>query len=122
MTTMHRVTFPRYAEDVASGKRTLLHLLGGDLEIGDGLTLVAHPNMPRARVATIMKVERVPLCPLSDDDLRRLNAERDEYLARWDALHPEAASGSSPMIYRIEFAYGFDEKTLPASPEWSLAT
>lgn len=122
MKVVHEINFPRYHDDVMSERRTLFHMTvrSRSFDVGDGLRL-AVPNLPRCKVAVVKKVDRVPLCPISDDDLRRLNVDdAASYLARWDELHPEVPSSGNPEVWRIEFEYGM-WKDSDDPPEWSLA-
>jgi hypothetical protein len=125
---VHEVRFPRYSEDVMSEKRTLFHALDGNaangqpFSVGDGLHLLAAPNFPRCVVAVIKKVDRVQLCPISGLDQRCLNVpDAATYLARWDALHPDAPSIGNPEVWRIEFEYGRSKDDGAPVPEWCLA-
>jgi len=127
MKVVHEVNFPRYHDDIMLEHRTLFHVLGEDavatpFNVGDGLRLRAAPGYPRCKVAVVKNVDRVPLCPIGDDDLRRLNVpDAAAYLARWDALHPEVPSSGNPEVWRIEFEYGWKDGSTPDPPEWSLA-
>jgi hypothetical protein len=129
MKAVHEVRFPRYSEDVMSEKRTIFHVLGENaanrqpFSVGDGLRLLAAPNFPRCKVATITKVDRVQLCQIDDDDLRRLNVpDAATYLSCWDALHPEVPSIGNPEVWRIEFEYGVSKDDGAPVPEWCLAS
>jgi hypothetical protein len=127
MKVVHEVNFPRYHDDVMLEQRTLFHVLCEDavatpFNVGDGLRLLAAPGYPRCKVAVVKSVDRVPLCPIDVDDLRRLNVpDAASYFARWDALHPEALSSGNPEVWRIEFEYGMKDDATPDPPEWSLA-
>jgi hypothetical protein len=120
---VHEVRFPNYHDDVTLERRTLFHMIDGPFSVGDGLKLLAAPNYPRCKVAVVRRVDRAPLCPIADDDLGRLNVpDAAAYLARWDALHPEAPSSGNPEVWRIEFEYGmWKDEGAPDPPEWSLA-
>ena len=118
----HEIRFPRYAEDVLTKKRTLFHMPTGAFAVGDGLSLCAAPNFPRAAAAVITKVDQARLCDLTAEDLVLLNvADAAFYLASWDTLYPELPSNSNPLVYRIEFRYGWPTDDGKPDPEWCLA-
>ena len=70
-------------------------------------------------------VAQVRLLDGLEADLGKLAAaDRAEYLARWDALHPELPSGGDPLVWRIQLRYGpwTTDPADPDPPEWSLAS
>jgi hypothetical protein len=120
MKMVHEVHFPRFRDDVATERRTLFHVPVDDhpWAVDDALRLLEAPNFPRCKVGVITIAAKVRLLETIDADLAKLCADRDAYLARWDALYPEAASTLDPVVWRIEFRYGDPA----APPEWSLAS
>lgn len=128
MIRSHEITFPRFAEDILSHKRTLMHILfgyqGEPFRVGDRLLLFNHTTkghrLPRCPFGTIVSADLIEL-RLQDSDLPLLNvATVAEYFTRWDALHPEAPAATFPKVWRIEWAYG-SLRTDDDPPEWSLA-
>lgn len=126
MKTIHEIRFPNYQDDIMSEKRTLFHNPVDDghaWQVGDGLRLIAHPSLPRCKIGTLIDVRQVRLLAELDVDLVKLGVtERGEYLARWDALHPEFPFKDDPLVWRIEFRYGAWESDPTDPPEWSLAS
>jgi hypothetical protein len=125
---IHEVRFPRFHDDVMSEKRTLFHSpidteASGVPKVGDGLRLLAAPNFPRCKIGNLIDVRQVRLLDELGADLVKLCAgDRAEYLARWDALHPDLPSADNPVVWRIEFRYGMWESDPTDPPEWSLAS
>ena len=104
---MHEIQFPRYDADIRTEHRTLFHLpLDADpVAPGDGL-LLRSSNSPRCKLGVITDVRELRLRDELDADLGALAAtDRDEYLARWDALHPELPSEDDPAMWRVAFRY-----------------
>jgi hypothetical protein len=127
MKTIHMISFPHYQDHVFLERRTLFHMPIDEQPwaIGDDLRLLAAPNFPRCKVGVLTDVRQVRLLAELDADLAKLCvANRAEYLARWDALHPKLPAAADPMVWRIEFRYGVSESDPPESdpPEWSLAS
>lgn len=122
----HEVHFPRYAQDINTRRRTLLHLpldRADAWSIGDELCLLAAPNFPRCAVAVVTSVRWVHLLAELDDDLDKLGkVDRGTYLANWDRLHPQQTAASDPPVLRIEFAYASIPSDSDDPPEWSLAS
>ncbi len=119
---VHEIRFPRFSDDVMSEKRTLFHMPvdGQTWKVGDGLRLLAAPNFPRCKIGVLTDVRQVQLLAELEADIERIVADRAEYLARWDAVHPDLPSADDPLVWRIEFRYGaWGDPTDP--PEWSLA-
>lgn len=100
---MKNVVLPRHAQDVATKRRTLFHDIEGDFKVGEEFSIVGHPNACRGLVATVAKVERVQLADLTTVDAEKLNCPKEDYLARWNALHP----GWRGEVFAVEFRYGF---------------
>ena len=125
--SVHAVKFPRWHEDIMMEKRTLFHapIREALWKVGDSLRLLATPNFPRCKIGCVTDVRQVQLLDALDADLVKLSTDRDDYLARWDALHPDAPSVGNPTVWRIEFQYGAwvtDPNGDPNDPpEWSLA-
>lgn len=123
---IHEIRFPRYHDDINSEKRTLLHvpMEGQIYSVGDGLRLLAAPGFPRCKIGVLTNVHQVHLLAELDADLGKLGGiDRADYLARWDALHPDLPSEADPVVWRIEFRYGmWETDDLPDPPEWSLAS
>jgi len=121
---VHEIRFPRWHEDVSLQKRTVAHIRIRPEErffVGDELRLLAAPNFPRCGTGTLTEVALVKLLDVVDSDLAGLNVtSREEYLARWDALHPDMPSSGNPEVWRIAWRYRHDEGKDP--PEWSLAS
>lgn len=119
MKGIHEIEFPRYRDDVMTQRRTLLHVPVDDhypaWTVGDDLHLLAAPGYPRCAVGVVTHVGQVRLLDGIDADLPKLCAGRDEYLSRWDALHPDLSSARDPVVWRIEFRYA-------DPPAWSMAT
>jgi len=102
------VIFPRYAEDIATRRRTLMHAVEDVYKVGEQLCLIGHPDVVRGLVATVINVERVLISELTADDEVKLNCPKEAYLERWNALHPNAGY----WVFAVEFRYGFaDEST-----------
>ncbi len=111
------VVFPRYAEDLETKKRTLYHSVDTPWEIGQYLILTSHRQALRGIPAEVTSVIQVKLRDLSEEDLVKLGGiTAKEYLARWDAAFPEHASNTDPLVWRIEFKYGYP-KEYYESPE-----
>ena len=74
------------------------------------------------KTGVLTDVRWVKLLAELDADLPKLCvSSRDEYLARWDKLHPGVLSVNDPVVCRIEFRYGMWVADLTDPPEWSLA-
>ncbi len=120
------IVFPRWNEDIASERRTVLHLVaeGAEFAVGDRLLVVPTANL-RGKSAAVVEVRRVRLVEYLVDDLPFLGlsdsqADAEAYQARWDRTNPQHPISSDPMIWRIVFRY--DRDGLNDSPEWSLAS
>lgn len=117
------IVFPRWNEDIATERRTVLHLSTevADFAVGDRLLVVPLPDRP-GKSATIVEVRWVRLMECLVDDLPLLglgSADAEAYHTRWDRTNPKHPLSSDPRIWRIVFRY--DRDGLNDSPEWSLA-
>ena len=117
------IVFTRWNEDIATERRTVLHLSMEvvDFAVGDRLLVVPSPVL-RGKSATIVEVRRVRLVECLVDDLPLLGlgpADAEAYHTRWDRRNPQHPISSDPTIWRIVFRYERDGLDDP--PEWSLA-
>ena len=123
--TLHTIVFPRYRADIELQRRTLFHWADMDevFEPGHRLLIPPHHNFPRASPAVVTKVDKVRLQDVTDEDLAKIGvvwqeadaadpraAMRAAYWARWDAVNPEAPAATNPLVWRIEFRYGWPEE------------
>jgi hypothetical protein len=125
--TRHTIVFPRYREDIEAQRRTLFHWVDMDevFEPGHRLLIPPHHNFPRASPAVVIKVDKVRLQDVTDEDLAKIGvvwqdvdaddrspreAARAAYWSRWDAANPEALAASNPLVQRVEFRYGWPEE------------
>jgi hypothetical protein len=92
-------------------------------EPGHRLRILAHYNFPRASAAVVIKVDKVRLQDVTDEDLVKIgvlwqdtgagnprNGARAAYWARWDAANPGALAVTNPVVQRVEFRYGWPEE------------
>jgi hypothetical protein len=125
MKRIHNLQFPRFHDDIMSERRTLFHVPLDEhvWKTGDGLRLLSAPNFPRCKIGILTSVRQVRLRAELDADFSKLAVmDPDEYLARWDLLHPELPSSGNPGVWRIEFCYGPWEVDPSDPPEWSLVS
>jgi len=120
------IVFPRYDEDIITQKRTLVHFEsingfiaadyihpGDELQevsqqaVGDTVVLCRKVLDKSGLGAKIVSVTQVKLSELSEEDCGKLNCSKEEYLERWNKLHPCAFVGNSDekLIWRVEFEY-----------------
>jgi len=122
----YEVECPRFAEDIISRRRTLLHWPCDETpepSAGDTLTLIPFPGARRGMLVVVTSVSKVRLVDslaAGDGDWVRLNlgppggfehhAERERarsaYWARWDAAFPSAPCIGNPFAWRVVFHYG----------------
>lgn len=118
------IVFPRWNEDIATERRTVLHLSTeavGAFAIGDRLIVVPSATTIGKR-ATIVEVNQARLAECLAGDLALLGlgpADAEAYHTRWDRTNPKHPLSSDPMIWRIVFRY--DQGDVDDPPEWSLA-
>lgn len=105
-TMKNGIIFPRYSEDIATKRRTLFHAVEDDYEIGEQLCLVGHPDVVRGLAVVVTDVKRTRLEDLTPDDEVKLCCSKQDYLARWNDLHPGCSEA-----FAIEFRYGFADET-----------
>jgi hypothetical protein len=119
---VHAIRFPNHFTDILRAKRTVAHMpiiAEHSFAVGDELQLLGGPNFWCGSV-TLVAADRMHLLAIVDDDLAVLNVtSREEYLARWDALHPSLPSRGNPKVWRI--AWRYETPSIPDPPEWSLA-
>lgn len=128
---------PFFERDVVSHTRTVVHLcrltgeplpwadgmdppspfIGVPADVGDRIMLVnAEDALDKRRSETMEKavitsIRQVCLGDITQDDLVKVNATRQEYEDRWNDLHPDMPFYSA-MVWRIEFEYGWPEDRL----------
>ncbi len=128
--TIHRIKFAHAQfDDIITCARTLAHILviksTPRFHVGDYVALVAHRGESRDRTggfiswgptAVITSAATAPL-EVTESDRVLLNAKSvTDYLARWDALHPDHPAVRRPLTWRIEWTF-----KLPGDPTWCLA-
>lgn len=124
------IFFPRWEEDIATRKRTLVHLPAGEScpTVGDTVRITGWHYARGLVLVTQVAQIRLWTTLNEDEDWALLNLPRsspalDEeslltYSARWDGAHPDAPWKSNPLVWRVEFRYLPD----PSPAEWSLAS
>lgn len=142
---VYEVIMPRWAEDIVTRKRTLIHFAcrpedpvlneGDSLQLCDrDVELATNRAMIRVTVTSVSKVRLVEsLTPhpgtAALDDMARLNLMPaidharmaacapafGVYRRRWNAVNPDALWESNPTVWRIVFRY------LETPPEFSTA-
>jgi hypothetical protein len=115
---------PRWNEDIASERRTVLHLLtdAAEFAVGDRL-LVVPSAVLRGKSATVVEAHRMRLVECLVDDLPLLGlgpTDAEAYYERWDRANPLHPLSSDPTIWRIVFRYDREDGRNDP-PEWSLA-
>lgn len=123
--TQYKIEFPRFGEDIASGRRTLVHLPAlpdvPEIKQGDTMVIVQRRENAFGIQVTVTSVSKVALDDslVEDQDWVLLNlappqgfrsssARADALIAystRWDSTNPDAPWGSSPTVWRIVFSY-----------------
>lgn len=107
------IAFPRFEEDILTQNRTLFHLILKEddhpiLKDNVLLLLVDHQAAMRGIQAFVTSTTQVNLLEISDEDLVKLGGiTKEEYFARWDAIHPDSLAASNPGVWRIEFKYRY---------------
>ena len=128
----YQIVFPRWNEDIATHKRTLVHIPcdpGIELKRGDVLTILPEngPSGMRVEIIEAGQVRLVDsLTPLPGlgaaaalDDMARLNlmpgidrARLDDfepaiasYRQRWNTVNPDVPWTSNPTVWRVVFRY-----------------
>jgi hypothetical protein len=134
----YRIVFPRWNEDIATHRRTLVHIPcdpGVDLKQGDQLIILRRHSESRGIRVEIVETGQVKLVNslATDGDWIRLNlADRDDgfgsdasradaflaYGGRWDDVNPDVPWASNPTVWRVVFRY-LPEMT---PPEYATST
>ena len=126
---VHDMTFPRFVEDIVSGKRTLAHMVASfhhidplpsstdsahrvfeEFMVGDLLLLCPRGGRDQRR-RIISVISKVRLCPLevTEADAALLAVpSATEYLERWDQLHPQLPAALRPIVWRLEWRYDLE--------------
>lgn len=136
------LSFPRFEDDILSGKRRLSHTVAtffhvdpadqadrkqfvvDDFETGDLLLLRPRASRePRRIIAIVTRADLVPL-EVVESDCALLNvASVAEYTARWNSLHPDLVTALRPLVWRIEWSYDVDIRYRHSAPvQFAVAT
>jgi len=132
----YRIVFPRWNEDIATHKRTLVHIPcdpGVELKPGDLLTILRRnePSGMRVEIIEAGQVRLVdsltplpgPAAAAALDDMARLNLMPSvhharmadfepaiaSYRQRWDAVNSDVPWASNPIVWRVIFRYLADD-------------
>ncbi len=90
--------------------------------MGDALLLSPHHNFPRAIAAIVVSADKVRLHdllpgdftklglgPMDEDAFETREAARSAYWDRWDMANPDHPVASNPLVWRVEFRYGWPD-------------
>lgn len=99
---MRQIGF-RDLDSVFSGKRTVLHMPGGDYQTGETFLATA-VGKRTGRVCEIIDARKVRLRDdMTPRTLDALGCTLEEYRSRWNAIHRSHPFNGNPEVCRVEF-------------------